>query len=60
MTMTLLRKIQNLCLTSCMHVAHIDIMFICPRASIVNIGERQNDTTYNKEQETTNTKNKQK
>jgi len=24
-----------------MHVAHIDIMFICPRAPIVNIGEKQ-------------------
>jgi len=30
--------------TYCMHVAHTDIMFICPRAPIVNIGEKQKMT----------------
>jgi len=24
-----------------MHVAHIDIMFMCPRTPVVNIGEKQ-------------------
>jgi len=41
-----------------MHVAHMDIMFICPRALIVNIGEKQKMTppmTKNKKQQTQKT-----
>ena len=40
-----------------MHVAHIDIIFICPRAPIVNIGEKQKMTppiSNNKHKKQTN------